>query len=458
MFDAIFHGPPTSSAGSGGTAALGIDVSGAQLYYKDPTSKDARVGWIPLNGGVISASAFVGADIGVQVNKAAASLNGFYGTIFIPAGTYTYSTDIYLPTPCRLLMDTGTVLNYVGTGNAIKVGPDGLTVNNFQFLPYIIQGGQMTGGATMTNGIYFSPYVVNTFLLNVQMLNFGNAQAWNVFYQSQNWYNVIENLWLWSTPNFSQSQNGIRLNGAADSGQSRLFVTDCLLQPGTVSGTGIYINGYNAIVRGSTISGGWTKACVQFGGWSSTSVLYDCTIEMSLGGSVILIGDSSGAYVGNFLDGVQILDTQADIHNTERAVAFASPASTSSVIRNWRVEGLRIADMANGTNLFTLNNLAGQTGNYASNNLYQNNNSAFNLSSLAGKLHNTGNNISFWIGDDEVEVVNGGLVIPNTTSPTSAGTAGITGQIAWDATNIYVCTAGGAAGAATWNKSALSAA
>lgn len=49
------------------------------------------------------------------------------------------------------------------------------------------------------------------------------------------------------------------------------------------------------------------------------------------------------------------------------------------------------------------------------------------------------------------------VAIPTSGSPTSAGTAGITGQIIWDANNIYVCTNGGIAGAATWKAAALSA-
>lgn len=49
------------------------------------------------------------------------------------------------------------------------------------------------------------------------------------------------------------------------------------------------------------------------------------------------------------------------------------------------------------------------------------------------------------------------LIESQTLSPTSAATAGITGQLAWDGSNIYVCTAGGTAGAATWKKAALSA-
>lgn len=44
-----------------------------------------------------------------------------------------------------------------------------------------------------------------------------------------------------------------------------------------------------------------------------------------------------------------------------------------------------------------------------------------------------------------------------TLSPTSAATAGATGQIAWDSGKIYVCVVGGAAGSATWKAAALTA-
>jgi hypothetical protein len=41
-------------------------------------------------------------------------------------------------------------------------------------------------------------------------------------------------------------------------------------------------------------------------------------------------------------------------------------------------------------------------------------------------------------------------------TPSSASTAGITGQVAWDSSYIYVCISGGVAGAATWKKAPLS--
>ena len=37
-------------------------------------------------------------------------------------------------------------------------------------------------------------------------------------------------------------------------------------------------------------------------------------------------------------------------------------------------------------------------------------------------------------------------------TPTSAGTAGTAGQLQYDANYIYICTASGIAGAATWER------
>jgi hypothetical protein len=49
------------------------------------------------------ATDFTGADLGVQVNAAFASFGaGKCGTVAIPAGTFTYSTTIYVPTSCSL--------------------------------------------------------------------------------------------------------------------------------------------------------------------------------------------------------------------------------------------------------------------------------------------------------------------------------------------------------------------
>jgi hypothetical protein len=49
-----------------------------------------------------------------------------------------------------------------------------------------------------------------------------------------------------------------------------------------------------------------------------------------------------------------------------------------------------------------------------------------------------------------------GIILTQSSSPTSTGTAGTAGQLAWDGTNLYMCTVSGAAGSATWKKVAWS--
>ena len=43
-------------------------------------------------------------------------------------------------------------------------------------------------------------------------------------------------------------------------------------------------------------------------------------------------------------------------------------------------------------------------------------------------------------------------VVISAGTPTSAGTAGTAGQLQYDANYIYICTASGIAGAATWER------
>ncbi len=47
------------------------------------------------------------------------------------------------------------------------------------------------------------------------------------------------------------------------------------------------------------------------------------------------------------------------------------------------------------------------------------------------------------------------LVYQGPTVPASSTAAGATGQISYDSNYIYICTAGGIAGAATWKRVAL---
>jgi len=61
------------------------------------------------------------------------------------------------------------------------------------------------------------------------------------------------------------------------------------------------------------------------------------------------------------------------------------------------------------------------------------------------------------LGDNLVTLTGNSLRISTSSSPTSAATAGTAGEIRWDSGFLYVCTASGAAGAAVWKRTALTA-
>jgi hypothetical protein len=85
-----------------------------------------------LNG-VANASFYTGADIGAKVNSALTAL-GNVGTVFIPSGTYTFSTNINMPVgsngQAELICSSGARLNFTGTGYAIQAVTTGVAPNN----------------------------------------------------------------------------------------------------------------------------------------------------------------------------------------------------------------------------------------------------------------------------------------------------------------------------------------
>jgi len=111
--------------------------------------------------GVLNATLFAGADIGAKVNTAIAQLvaTGQGGTVYIPAGTYSQSTTIYLPPYIKLCgaAATGTILNWTPTtGWAIVIaGNDAGLFNNFGYqgaLEDLTLNGP--GSTTSTGAVY----------------------------------------------------------------------------------------------------------------------------------------------------------------------------------------------------------------------------------------------------------------------------------------------------------------
>lgn len=73
--------------------------------------------------GVQYADQFPGGDIGAKVNAAMAALPSTGGTVYIPAGVYSFSTTITMMKNCQIIGagSCATFLTYTGTGTALNI-------------------------------------------------------------------------------------------------------------------------------------------------------------------------------------------------------------------------------------------------------------------------------------------------------------------------------------------------
>lgn len=97
-----------------------------------------------------------GSDIGAWVNAALQSCSD-QCTVYVPAGSYSYSTTILLPlnifSSYTLLLDQGAVLTYTGSGDAIQAPVnDSPNVSNWR-----VHGGQLIGNAAAASGVHVLP-------------------------------------------------------------------------------------------------------------------------------------------------------------------------------------------------------------------------------------------------------------------------------------------------------------
>lgn len=348
-------------------------------------------------------------------------------TLSFPDGTYNYVSGLAFTQPVGLSGGPGAILNYLGTGNAVTMGPAGLTISTYHDKPYIVDGLTFTGGASMAEGIFFNEFVTAATVRNTGFFNFGNISAANVWYQGQNWDANVDRVWMWSEAGHSQ-YNGIWVNAAdpangtnGDYGQTQLHVTNSHIQNvgGVATGVGIYANGIKSNIHGNNIAG--FTPDIRLGGWANKASVIDDYLETTYGSSpCIQYGDPSGVRVGNYLDGVEVSSSYCNVHNTDFSTTahFVGPTTTTGGVQNWIVEKNEVISSSASQPLIVQNNLFSQAGNRASFN-------RFDSTGVVGYLHTAGSNIAGWTGLDEVLTAVAGLnvtgnAIPNAPANTIA--------------------------------------
>lgn len=361
---------------------------------------------------VYYATQYPGSDVGVKANAAysACVTAGITNcVIVISPGTWSYSTDIAFATPTTLRCDPNSILNYTGSGKALKMGPDGLTVSTYHVDPYQVDGCKFTGGASAAYGIYFNYYLTQTRVTNTFFSNFGNSTAWNIWYQGENWDGQIDHVNMWMTSS-GGGMNGIAQNAGepstSDNGQSRLRITNSIIQTLSASGgVGVQLDGTNSQVLHTTIAGSFAPP-LRLGAWSNKAIISDLNMEVDTSTFCIEFGDAAGSRIGNFLGELTIANNYCNVHNLDFSTTaqFMGPSvsgSTGSGLFNTRLINNTITNATPASTFVVLNNKASQTENEAWFNRIDG--SFFNTSvSAFGTVHTSGGSISGWHGTDEI--------------------------------------------------------
>ncbi|HET9183680.1 MAG TPA: hypothetical protein VFP59_16220 [Candidatus Angelobacter sp.] len=347
-------------------------------------------------------------DIGAKLNAELAACAGRC-TVHVPAGNYLYTTDIVMMRPATLECDGDVVLDYKGTGNAVKLGRDGMTPSNYGPDPYVVKGCTFTGGERMKAGIFVNEFVVESVISDNYFHNFGNVDAFNIWYQGRNWDARVVNNYMWADSNRTLTYNGIAQNAAdpankvsGDFGQSQLFLLNNHLQniARHQEGVGVYVNGVNGQLIDNVIAG--FAPNIQLGAFSNGSQIKNVTMERSTPGPApcIAFGDSSGARVGYFVDGVTISDSTCNVHNTDFGTAahFLGPSTGKSGMQGFRLINNAIPSSAENEPIVQMNDLPSQYGNYATLNRIG---VRIPLGTAVSRLHANGTRISKWAGSDE---------------------------------------------------------
>jgi hypothetical protein len=347
-------------------------------------------------------------DVGAKMNEELAACTGRC-TVRVPAGTHAYTTEIVIGRPATLTCDSGAVLDYEGTGFAIKLGRDGINVSSYSPDPYIVSGCTFTGGAHMKAGIYVNEFVVESVISENYFHNFGNGKAFNIWFEGQNWDARVRDNYMWADSGRAFTYNGVAQNAAdpanktsGDFGQSQLFMLNNHFQNAAThkDGIGVYVNGVNGQLIDNVIAGFLPN--IQLGAFSHQAQIRNITMERPNPGSApcISFGDSTGPRVGQYIDGVRIADSTCNLHNTDFSTTahFLAPSTPQSGIQNFRLTNNVVASALDGEPIVVMNDLASQIGNHAELNRIG---KSIPYASPVGRMHTKSPKIAPWNGPDE---------------------------------------------------------
>lgn len=306
-------------------------------------------------------------------------------TVYFPAGNYTYSSGLNFTQPVTLKGEPGTWLCYTGTAHAVDMGSV-LTSTNYQTLPLTVDSMGFTCGGSMTEGVYFSDWNVHTHVLHSNFLNFGNATAYDVYYHQDNWEALVEFNWFETYDNIKR--NMLFVNNSFDGNTQLRFIgnfVSCLNgifgqagcgNPGIGVSTGgpgtlVSENNFNFFSPNVIVGGAYTKLLNNYAEPGTNTAV------------------PAFQFTGNVY-GLEVGHTYSNLHGNNNLLG---PADGASSLIGARIFNNELFNANAAFEVVVLNNLAGQTGNIAHENV------CGSTGLPCPILHTAGGSITQWGGD-----------------------------------------------------------
>lgn len=185
------------------TTGAYVASSTQTAYFGNYVATSTRASLFPNLSTILDASLFPGVDIGAKINAAYAALPSTGGRIFVPAGSYSFTTPIVFNTQYKVVnlycpsgggasnnAVGGTTLTYTATtGNAITVNTNNYIVGGSGIDNCNIQG---TNGTTARTTVGVSEGGSNGafafYVRGVNVSGFGIGVQWN----SNTSFNIID--------------------------------------------------------------------------------------------------------------------------------------------------------------------------------------------------------------------------------------------------------------------------
>lgn len=314
-------------------------------------------------------------------------------TVYFPAGNYNYSSGLNFPNPVTLKGEPGSQLCYTGSAHAIDFGPVGLTIQTLVIPDFTIQGLTITCGGNMTQGVYSNTWLENIHILNNTFINFGNGNACMLDAPGENDDYLVSN------------NKFFIVNGMTTAG----------VYCGNVTNTQLRFIGNNLACFSPNKAGyGTSGACGYNVGpgiasegiasnISSNNFNYFCPNIVAYANDVridnnYMEAQPSAAAVCpdiayNTTDGVHITNNYINANTNQ----FAIKANATQILANALIAFNFMTNNPAAQEVVSMNNLTGQTGNLAWQNMCAITSGA--ASAPCPKIHTIAGNISQWNGD-----------------------------------------------------------